>query len=219
MNTMNQEPEEVVQQWWRRHGRLAVRVLIVAFLGYAAWLYLNHHNKVSQQKASEAYVMMMYAQQEADHDTISLRAQTLINDYSNRGPYSSLAALTLAQMAVGEGRFDDAKVHLNHVVDTQNDRYFSDLARVRLARLYLNEEDTAGARAQLREVTVGSFKHIRAELLADAAVMEGDTEAAIQGYQEALDDDELGSDSRKTLVQMKLGALGVRVPEPELPAA
>ncbi|MES2212795.1 MAG: tetratricopeptide repeat protein [Pseudomonadota bacterium] len=207
MDNVEREQLDRVMGWWRQSGKTVIRFALLAAVVYGAWVYWQHHADVQKTRASDTYVMMLYAQQEGEKETVQLRAKELMDEFPSMN-YASAAALVLSKMAFDEGRHDDALSHLNWVAESYHGE-FSDLARLRMARLYLNNKDAVSALDKLKSVKTTTFLSMQSELMGDAYVLEGKKDLAIQSYKTSLDLDDLGSDSRVALVQMKLADLGV----------
>ena len=100
--------------------------------------------------------------------------------------YAPLAAMIVAQKAVQDENYEDAKQALEKAIS--GDPVIADVARLRLANLHLQLQENDQAIAVLDAVTSASFSDQVGELKGDALVAKGDFDGARVAYQAALDD-------------------------------
>ena len=124
-------------------------------------------------------------------------------------PYADQAELTLARLAVDDGRLAAADAELRHVVDTSKDHELAKIARLRLARVLIAEGKPDQALATLGAPKQGgAFESLYDEARGDALVAKHDPAGAIGAYQRALAiaDPRYGDNALLTLKIADLGA-------------
>ncbi len=137
-----------------------------------------------------------------------LRADQIIRDQPD-SEYAALAGLLGAKSAFAVGRADDANRLLGWVVENASRAELRDVARIRSARLLLDQGEPDAALAMLAEVSTAAFTGIVEELRGDILIDGGQSEAAAKAYETALASDSMTSGTRARL-QMKLDDLGHR---------
>lgn len=116
------------------------------------------------------------------------RAQTLTaelqRDYSS-SPYVDQANLLAARSAVEAGELDKAAATLKSVMEKTKDEQLALIARLRLARVQLEQAKPDDAIATLNAVEPGAFKPRYSETRGDALFAKGDKAGALKEYQSA----------------------------------
>jgi predicted negative regulator of RcsB-dependent stress response len=206
------EQDEVVKKWLRDNGSAIVMGLVVAFgglFGFKQWQVWEVNDK---QQASAEFGVMADLLTDGQLDAAMSNYQTLQDDYA-KSPYASLAALQMARARVEAQQPDLAISQYQFVVDNGYPKALSVVARVRLARLMLDQGQSEEALTLLNaEPDITGFESRFAEVKGDIHYSQGRTDEAIAAYLEALDTLEAGVGDRNTLV-LKLESMGAEVPE------
>ena len=130
------------------------------------------------------------------------QAEVLRNEYQST-PYAVLAAFAQARLHLEKGETDAALAALQWAMGNTQQESLQHVARLRLARVLLQEGKPEEAQRQLQVAATGSFAAEYAELEGDIALARGDEAAARSAYEKAL----AGSVANETLVRMKLADL------------
>jgi predicted negative regulator of RcsB-dependent stress response len=133
-------------------------------------------------------------------------ADQLIQDYPS-SPYADQAKLVLARIDVDAGQDANAVEPLTAVMNSSKDTELRQIARLRLARVLIDQGKPDDAIKLLSEATPGSFAGRYHEVHADALYAKKDTAAAITEYKAALDAADAGGVDA-AMVEMKLADLG-----------
>ncbi|MCH8538200.1 MAG: tetratricopeptide repeat protein, partial [Alkalimonas sp.] len=121
-----------------------------------------------------------------------------------RTSYAQFAAMMKARDAVMQGEYGLAEQQLSWVIANSKDKVIKTIARLRLARVHLQQEQGAQALAVLEAPVPASFKAQQQELMGDIQLALGDAEAAKRAYLMARSSD--GSESNQ-LLKIKLDEL------------
>ncbi|MCW9021392.1 MAG: tetratricopeptide repeat protein, partial [Sedimenticola sp.] len=125
---------------------------------------------------------------------------------SNQGSaYAVFAALDLAKVKYQQGDVNGAKAQLQWVLDNADDPSLKQIARLRQARILLDEGQVDAAAALIEQAPQDNYRGDVAELRGDIALKRGDKMAARQAYKEAIE----YKVSNNALVQMKFDDLAV----------
>ena len=137
-------------------------------------------------------------------DTLALAA-TLRNDYSGT-PYASKGALIEAREYVEQGKLDDAAESLRWAMDNSDESGVVHAARLRLARILMEQGQFDSAASLLGVVDYQGFDSQYYELLGDLGQLRGDQQAARMNYDKALENigDEVGYSA---IIEIKIDAL------------
>jgi len=203
----DQEQVAELRVWWEKYGKITligVVFLISGVVGGRVWMDFQESAKA---RVSADYSQMMDELQRGDVEAAASRASALIEKNSDSG-YAPLAALALAKIEAEKGELDNAKLRLQWAADHADQVELKAIAKLRLAKVLLAQQQVDAALAQLGGEVPESFRSSYAVVRGDAYAQKGDVAAARTAYQTALDDQELASQLR-SLVQMKIDNLGL----------
>lgn len=212
----DEEQWEKVKGWWKANGTFIITGLIIGLAIIGGWRWWTHHQLQREVNASALYVQFGQALNEPATDKKSTPAEAiaknLVDNYSGT-PYAAQAVLGLASKEVTANKLDQAAAHLKWVVDNTSDLSLKRLARLRLARVQLADNQARAALATLTGVKAGGFASLYAEVRGDAWRALGDSAKAHDAYKAALaaHTDEMGD---TTLLQMKLHRTAAATPAP-----
>jgi predicted negative regulator of RcsB-dependent stress response len=130
------------------------------------------------------------------------QAENIIASHQSSA-YAVFAALNLAKVKYQQGDITGAKGQLQWVIDNADDPSLQQIARLRQARIILNEGQVDEAAALIAQAPVDNYRGDVAELRGDIALKRGDKTAAKTSYKEAIE----YKVSNNALVQMKLDDL------------
>jgi predicted negative regulator of RcsB-dependent stress response len=174
-------------------------------------LYDNHRNERALQAAAQ-FGDMASALQHDDRAKTRRIADGLIKDYPT-SPYADQAKLILARLYVDEGQVAKAVAPLNEVMDGSKDAELRHIARLRLARLLIDQGKPDDALKMLAD-PAGAFAARYHEVRGDAFFAKKDMRLAQAEYTAALDQDPAGK-ADSALLGLKIADLGL----PAAPAA
>ena len=209
------EQLEAVKQAFKEYAPWIIGgILIGAGLLFGYRWYQSHRTDVALQAGAQ-FSAMTAALQANDKAKSRQLAAGLIKDYPT-SPYADQAQLTLARMAVDDGHVSDAVAPLTEVMNHSRDSELQHIARLRLARVLIDQNKPDEAIKLLAEGTPGSFAGRYHEIHGDALVAKKDVSGAVSEYKAALASggEEAGVDS--ALLELKLADLGATV-QPTFP--
>lgn len=203
VNLSEEEQVEALKKWWKENGKSVVAGVVIGLGGVFGWRWWVDHTQGVAEQASLQFEQLNVRMQE-EGAAATVHAESLIQEYGNTS-YALFAALDLAKMKLEAGDSGGARAQYQWVLDTAAEAPIRQIARLRLARVMLDDEDLDGASAVLAKASDDSFRGEVAELKGDIARARGDLETARQAYAQALENNV----SSSALVQMKLDDLTV----------
>lgn len=207
-----EEQIETLKRWWRDYGKLIITAIVIAV---AAYFGITEWKKNQQQKAEQAsvvYEQLLQAVSVQPGQTLDAEKRSTVNQLANQlksggsGLYAHNAALFLARLAVEEGNLEQAATELKWVLDNKPAAATEQVARLRLARVLIanNQLDEA---EKLLANPAAAFKSEYAEVQGDIFSARGDVNAARASYEQALADNDVQQQERSMLLQLKLDDL------------
>jgi predicted negative regulator of RcsB-dependent stress response len=182
-------------------------VTVVAALlvvgGIRGWYYYRNTQAAS---ALTLFDQMQRAERASDQKKVRDIAAQIVDKYAST-QYATLASLAAAKSNFDTGDLPAAKTQLQWVIDNGKEAEARDVARLRLARVLLDEKNPAEALKLLETKHGDSFAGLYADVKGDALLAGGKRAEAHAAYQVALEKSDAASPTRQ-IVQLKLDALG-----------
>jgi predicted negative regulator of RcsB-dependent stress response len=201
-----QEQLAAIKSWWSQYGKLVIVTVVASLLvvgGIRGWHYYRNTQAAS---ALTLFDQMQRAERANDHKKVRDIAVQIVDKYAST-QYATMAALAAAKSNFDTGDLPAAKTQLQWVVDNGKEEEARDVARLRLARILLDEKKTADALKLLEAKHGESFAGLYADVKGDALFADGKRAEARAAYQVALEKSDSASPTRQ-IVQLKLDALG-----------
>lgn len=191
--------EDVVTRWIKQYGRFTLVTFLLVFGLTVSWEYWQARQLHHREQAALLYeraldVLTPNASDEAAPlpesavRTATQSATLLQTEYADT-PYAILMTFWLAKQAVIARRYPRALSELQFVVSHTHRPQWRDLARIRMARVWLAYGDPGKSLAVLDQVQLPAFKQslyyfMRAQALAKQAtpsVMQAEGKAQAEG--------------------------------------
>jgi len=180
--------------------------------------YENRRDEVALHAAAQ-FDAMTSALQHNDPSRTRQIADGLIKDYPS-SPYADQAKLLVARLYVTEGQDANAIAPLTEVMNGSKDTELRHIARLRLARVLIDQGKPDDALNMLADPP-GAFAAPYHEVRGDAFVAKKDSPRALKEYQAALSEG-AANDAPSNLLELKIEDLGVTAaaaPGAPMPAA
>lgn len=177
-----QEQWEVVKAWWKENGRMIIIVVIVVTAATFAYKYWQSSQRQQSQTASILYDQVLnnvFSQTE-----LTTLATRLTSDYP-KTPYASDAALFEAKNAVNNGDFASAQKNLNWVMEHAKDGNIRQVARIRSARLLLEQKQFDKALTLLGTIENDTYMPAINLVMGDIYLAQGNKTLAKKAYLDA----------------------------------
>ena len=201
------EQIEAIRSWWSENGTFVIAGLVVGIASLSGWRYWENYKKTRAETASAVFVQMTEAAQSGNRDSAAALAEDLRTNYAAT-PYPDQAQLLLARLYVDLDQPMEAIAALEQVVTSSSDEGVANVARLRIARLLLDQGKVDEALARLPESPPEGFVARYQDVRGDALVAKGDTVKARAAYAEAMLAYPPESTSERAFLEMKLSKLG-----------
>jgi predicted negative regulator of RcsB-dependent stress response len=200
----DREQEEALRNWWRENWRWIMGGIVLGVALLAGWRYLESYKTQQAAKASELYQQFQTAGGDAEKAKTAL--DRLTSDYES-SPYALQARLLQAKADADAARYEEAAAQLRAVVDSVKDEELAQIARLRLAKILIQQEKYDDALSLLKPETAGAFTAQVREIRGDALFAKGNLDGARAEYAAAL---EANADAQtdRALLEMKVRQTG-----------
>lgn len=200
-----QERIAELKAWWEDNRWFvlgAVVALIVAFAGYRGWHYWSERQA---EDAAAMYTPVNEAANAKDAKRINDAAMALRNKHPGSF-YASQAALVAAKAAFDAGNLDEARNHLQWVMDKGVEEHRG-VARLRLAAVLLEQKKYDEALKVLDAGKDEAYAALVADMRGDVMLAQGRQDEARAAYKLAMEKAGPRNPVR-TIAETKLSALG-----------
>lgn len=159
-------------------------------IGLAAVLLFGyqHYSKIRERAydhASIRYEQLLDALAANKTQAANVAANYLIKRYP-KSDYAKLAELLLAQRDITESQFSSANMRLKDVMEHGHTPAIKEIARLRLARLQIQQNDAKAALSTLSAVDAKEYLPLVSSVRGDAYAKLHQANDARQAYQQAL---------------------------------
>lgn len=202
-----QERIDDLKAWWKQYGNmvlLGVIVFLAAIAGTQGWRYYQHSQRM---QAAALYDALENAAQGNDVKKIRDAATAIMDQYPATA-YAVNAALASARANYETGDAKSAKAQLQWVVEHASEGPPRQIARLRLAGLWLDEKNYAEALKLLDSAHDAAFDGMYADLKGDVLAAQGKLGEARAAYTDAIAKTDPKNLAYRNYVQVKLDALG-----------
>lgn len=200
-----QQQIEQFRQWWKKHGKITIAVVILVIIANIGWQIWRHHREKMLTHASDHYEWLIDGV--VSNNPLVVQAQTryILKRYPHT-PYALMAALMQARQSIYENDFANAEEKLLWVVSHARNKALKQVARLRAARVMLAENKGEKALDLLKKVDDSNYTPAIESLRGDIYLAMNKKDEARDAYQKAVQ--ALNEqDTAQPLLQMKLDDL------------
>lgn len=208
------EQVESIKRWWADNGKSTVVGVLLVVGGYFGWGAWQDKQQADAEAASVIFQNLSQAVVQQPGQSLSAEkittAQSLATELKDNYPsslYASQAALFKARLAVEQGELAVAAEELQWVIDKNVDAGVTLIARARLARVLLAQQQYDQALAAVPDQGSGSFKSAFAEIRGDIYVSRNEPAKARPEYEQAMLSLLPDQMDRSALLQIKMDDL------------
>jgi len=197
------EQAEVVKKWLRENGPALAVGLVLGLGGLFGYNYWK--TSQAQQSLQTAIDYETVAAQLATDDETTVDDLKIFEDAHGNHAYTGMLSLQMAKNAVDQNNYEQAIVLLGKAAQNAKPESLKTIAKLRLARVYLQTVQLDKASETLTQVSDSNFDGIKANIQGDILQAKGDKAGARAAYQQALDNLQAGGD--RNLLEMKINDL------------
>lgn len=203
-----EETVEHLKQWLRENGLAIILGVVIGLSGIAGVRYWFSYTQSQAEEASLIYDKMASALAAQNYVDVIQQGKGLLDAYSGTS-YAVLGALSMAKASLAIDDAAAARDHLAWAMANADDEAMQHIARIRLARLYVDAKDYTAAMKLITDQAHGAFGSLYEELRGDVLTAQDSINQAREAYRLAL----VGAkdDSRRQFLQMKLDNLSVAI--------
>ena len=175
-----------LKNWWKQYGTALIAGVIIGLLLLVGGTYWKQYKIKRAETASQIYENLLADLQQGKPDAVSAAAAKLMQDY-DATPYAGKSALLQARLRFDAKDVAGARTQLEWAMKNAIEASVQHSARLRLARLLLDQGEAAAALALVNTKDTNGFISEYEEIRGDALLAEGDRDAARRAYQTAIE--------------------------------
>jgi predicted negative regulator of RcsB-dependent stress response len=198
------EQWELVKRWLRENTPWMLAGVALAAAGLGGYQWWQKRVELRLLAASRVYEQLVTAFSSNDLKTVVKLGDDLQRDYPGTG-YAEQAMLATARIELENNQHVQAIEKLQQVIKSTSDQELALVARLRIARIQLDQKKPDDALSTLASATPGAFASRYAEIKGDALLAKGDREGALKSYREAQTNG--GATVDGELLTLKIGQL------------
>lgn len=205
MDDLLSEKEQIEQMraWWAEYGRYVIAGVVIAVGLLFGFNQYQNSKLEAQTAASRLFETLAQHVTEGDLDQAEAIATELATDYADTS-YAAQSRLAMARLYMDKNRDQDAADALRELLDMRGGDELKPIARLRLARILLYQDQAQEVVDLLQDMENPAFAALASEIMGDAYVVLGRYEDAGEAYRTALADPAQAQTIDRGLVQMKL---------------
>jgi predicted negative regulator of RcsB-dependent stress response len=190
-----EEQEDQIKNWWKENGIQIIGGVVIGIAGIWGWDYYQNYKYAQSIEARDLYL-------DFSGNNNSSTLQNLSENFSDSS-YQDEARLLLAKNQIKN--FDESRNTLLSVSNSSN-KYLANLAKIRLAKLYINNDNLSEAETILNNLNDESYKGLKFYMQAQISEKKNDLSSAKNLYEESLKN--LSEESGlKNLIRLKVADL------------
>ncbi|MGS2721872.1 YfgM family protein [Paraglaciecola aestuariivivens] len=190
---------EAIKRFWKENGTALIVGAVLGLGGLWGWRYYNDAQISAKEQASVAYEKA--AENLLKDEEGFSHAKTFLQAHNDTG-YALLMALELAQQAIERSDLTEAAKQLALVADQAKLTAVQSVARLRLARVQIEQGELDAALATIEQITDPAFAAQSQEIKGDVYVAQQLFDKARAAYSAALEEN-----TRDQVLKMKLDNL------------
>ena len=195
------EKGEAIKNWWRENGRSVITGVVLGAAVIFGGRYWMNFQQAKTEQAAAMYQQVQMNIGEADLTAAEDLTQQLMQSHSST-PYAAFASLELAAEQMKNQQADAALEYLKWTADNAKLDAQKDLARLRMVRVLIDQNELDQALELTRQTTSEAFVSLFAELEGDIYLLQQDKAQAYEAYRKAIASMK-ADDPRQTLLEMK----------------
>jgi predicted negative regulator of RcsB-dependent stress response len=200
------EQGEALKTWWRENWAWVLSGIAIGLCLLGGWQYYQSFKIQRAETAAE--VLDQFSEAQVNDKA---KADTLLNEFTDKyaaTPYAMQARLLQVQHAVNSNDLAAAETALRAVIADSKDAELAQVAKLRLARVLIEQGKADEALTLLDTAKAGAFVAQVHEIRGDALYAKQDQNGARGEYEAALAAFKSDTGADVTLLELKLSDLG-----------
>lgn len=183
-NQTEEQQIEQLKEWWNDNGTPLIVGAVLGLSGFFGWKYWNEEQIMTQNKASDSFLLVTDALDKETIEDIANTSQSVKSDFPDTN-YAVLSAFQLAKQAVKNNQLDQAITELEWVLTNHSGSDLASIAKIRIARVLIAQDKAEKALSYLNFAKDSGYAEMANLVKGDAFLSLGKETEALEAYQSA----------------------------------
>lgn len=186
MYETDEQQSDALYQWIQQHLKTIIAIFVLIFGSYGAWeLWEDYHIQQSKKASVVFHALVTQLNAQASPTQTQPLIHTLTQHYP-KTPYAQLAQLLKVHDQLQHNESDKAIQTLEQLIHTTRQPALRDIARIRLARIALNQQNISVAQRWINDLEQRTSSPIAWMIKGQISTQQHDLKAAHAAYLNAL---------------------------------
>ena len=184
-NLTDQQQAELIKNWLKENSKFLIGVLVLGVSGFFSIQFFQQNKLKEAEMASQLYSEIEFAVKQQRLSQAQSLLQKMDIDFANT-PYQDQGHLFMAKLFMDSVDYENAIVQLEFLVENSKEKSLQHIARIRIARIKLQQNLYDEALQILETESLGSFEAKYEEIKGDIFSKKGEFIEAQAAYSKAL---------------------------------
>ena len=185
-NLTDQQQAELIKNWFKENSKFLIGGLVLVVSGFFSIQFFQQNKLKETEMASQLYSEIEFAVKQQRSSQAQLLLQKMDTDFA-KSPYQDQGHLLMAKLFMGSVDYDNAILQLEFLIENSMEESLKHIARIRIARIKLQQNLYDEALQILETESMGSFEAKYEEIKGDIFSKKGEFSEAQAAYSKALD--------------------------------
>ena len=185
-NLTDQQQAELIKNWLKENSKFLMGGLVLGISGFFGIQFFQQNKLKEAEMASQLYAEIEFAVKQQRLTQAQTLLQKMDTDFANT-PYQDQGHLLMAKLFMGSVDYDNAILQLEFLIENSTEESLKHIARIRIARIKLQQNLYDEALLILETESMGSFEAKYEEIKGDIFSKKGEFSEAQAAYSKALD--------------------------------
>ena len=185
-NLTDQQQAELIKNWLKENSKFLVGGVVLGVSGFFGIQFLQQNKLKEAEMASQLYSEIEFAVKQQRLTQAQTLLQKMDSDFNNT-PYQDQGHLFMAKLFMDSVDYGNAIIQLEFLVENSIDESLKHIARIRIARIRLQQNLYDEALQVVQTESMGSFEAKYEEIKGDIFSKQGQFSEAQAAYLKAMD--------------------------------
>ena len=185
-NLTDQQQAELIKNWLKENSKFLIGGLVLGVSGFFGIQFFQQNKLKEAEMASQLYSEIEFAVKQQRLSQAQSLLQKMDTDFANT-PYQDQGHLFMAKLFMDSVDYENAILQLEFLIENSTEESLQHIARIRIARIKLQQNLYNEALQILETESMGSFEAKYEEIKGDIFSKKGELSEAQAAYSKALD--------------------------------
>ena len=185
-NLTDQQQAEIIKNWLKENSKFLIGGLVLGVSGFFGLQFFQQNKLKEAEMASQLYSEIEFAVKQQRLSQAQSLLQQMDSDFANT-PYQDQGHLFMAKLFMDSVDYENAILQLEFLIENSTEESLQHIARIRIARIKLQQNLYDEALQILQTESMGSFEAKYEEIKGDIFSKKREFSEAQAAYLKALD--------------------------------